>query len=66
VAAALKPHPVIIRTLDLGGDKSLSHLQVAPEMNPFPRLAGDPLLPPGKGPLPHQLRATCAPAPRAT
>ena len=35
VALALKPHPVIIRTLDLGGDKFLSHLQVAQEMNPF-------------------------------
>lgn len=35
VAAALKPHPVVIRTLDLGGDKFLSHLQVPNEMNPF-------------------------------
>jgi phosphoenolpyruvate-protein phosphotransferase (PTS system enzyme I) len=35
VAAALKPAPVIIRTLDLGGDKFLSHLQVPREMNPF-------------------------------
>jgi phosphotransferase system enzyme I (PtsI) len=35
VAAALKPHPVIIRTLDIGGDKFASHLQLAPEMNPF-------------------------------
>jgi phosphotransferase system enzyme I (PtsI) len=35
VASALKPHPVIIRTLDLGGDKFLSHLQVPNEMNPF-------------------------------
>jgi phosphotransferase system enzyme I (PtsI) len=35
VAAALKPHPVIIRTLDLGGDKFLSHLQLPTEMNPF-------------------------------
>jgi phosphotransferase system enzyme I (PtsI) len=35
VAAALKPHPVIIRTLDLGGDKFASHLQLASEMNPF-------------------------------
>ncbi len=35
IAAALKPSPVIIRTLDLGGDKFLSHLQVPPEMNPF-------------------------------
>jgi len=35
VAAALKPAPVIIRTLDLGGDKFLSHLSVPQEMNPF-------------------------------
>jgi phosphoenolpyruvate-protein phosphotransferase (PTS system enzyme I) len=35
VAAAVKPNPVIIRTLDLGGDKFVSHLQLAREMNPF-------------------------------
>jgi phosphotransferase system enzyme I (PtsI) len=35
VAAALKPQSVIIRTLDLGGDKFASHLHLAPEMNPF-------------------------------
>jgi phosphoenolpyruvate-protein phosphotransferase (PTS system enzyme I) len=35
VAATLKPQPVIIRTLDLGGDKFASHLQLAQEMNPF-------------------------------
>ena len=35
VAAALKPNPVIIRTLDLGGDKFLSHVPVPHEMNPF-------------------------------
>ena len=35
VAAALKPQPVIIRTLDLGGDKVLSHLALPHEMNPF-------------------------------
>ncbi|MGD1087161.1 MAG: phosphoenolpyruvate--protein phosphotransferase [Verrucomicrobiota bacterium] len=35
VASALKPQPVIIRTLDLGGDKFVSHLQLAQEMNPF-------------------------------
>lgn len=35
VAEALHPAPVIIRTLDLGGDKFLSHLQVPTEMNPF-------------------------------
>lgn len=35
VAAALKPNPVIIRTLDLGGDKFLSPLKLPGEMNPF-------------------------------
>ncbi|HTD86132.1 MAG TPA: phosphoenolpyruvate--protein phosphotransferase [Candidatus Binatia bacterium] len=35
VATTLQPGPVIIRTLDLGGDKFLSHLQVPQEMNPF-------------------------------
>jgi phosphotransferase system enzyme I (PtsI) len=35
VARALAPHPVVIRTLDLGGDKFLSHLHVPTEMNPF-------------------------------
>ena len=35
VATALKPQSVIIRTLDLGGDKFASHMQLAPEMNPF-------------------------------
>ncbi|HEV2318293.1 MAG TPA: phosphoenolpyruvate--protein phosphotransferase, partial [Verrucomicrobiae bacterium] len=35
VAVALKPNPVIIRTLDLGGDKFASHLQLATELNPF-------------------------------
>ena len=35
VAAALKPNTAIIRTLDLGGDKFASHLQLAKEMNPF-------------------------------
>jgi len=35
VAAALKPNSVIIRTLDLGGDKFASHLQLAKEVNPF-------------------------------
>jgi phosphotransferase system enzyme I (PtsI) len=34
VAAALKPNPVIIRTLDLGGDKFITHLSHSPEMNP--------------------------------
>ena len=35
VAAALKPQPVIIRTLDLGGDKGHPDLQTHTELNPF-------------------------------
>ena len=35
VTKSLAPEPVIIRTLDLGGDKLLSHVNVAAEMNPF-------------------------------
>ncbi|WP_269537915.1 phosphoenolpyruvate--protein phosphotransferase [Cerasicoccus fimbriatus] len=35
VAEALSPHPVILRTLDLGGDKHLSDYFVQNENNPF-------------------------------
>lgn len=35
VAKKLAPKPVIIRTLDLGGDKFLSQLDIPREMNPF-------------------------------
>ncbi len=35
VAIALNPSPVIIRTLDLGGDKILPELDIPQEMNPF-------------------------------
>lgn len=35
VLEKVSPHPVIIRTMDLGGDKFLSHLQVPREMNPY-------------------------------
>ena len=34
-ACALAPKPVVIRTLDLGGDKFLAHLQGEAEANPF-------------------------------
>jgi phosphotransferase system enzyme I (PtsI) len=34
-ARALKPLPVVIRTLDLGGDKFLAHMPLPREMNPF-------------------------------
>ncbi len=35
VAQAIHPHSVIIRTIDLGGDKFISQLRVPREMNPF-------------------------------
>jgi len=35
VAEEIKPHFVIIRTLDLGGDKFCSSLNIPQEMNPF-------------------------------
>ena len=35
VAEEMKPHEVVIRTLDLGGDKFLSQLQIPSEMHPF-------------------------------
>ena len=35
VASEVLPHPVIIRTLDLGGDKFMNSLQLPAEMNPF-------------------------------
>jgi len=35
VAAALKPLSLVIRTLDLGGDKLMLHMPVPAEMNPF-------------------------------
>lgn len=35
VAQALKPNPVTIRTLDLGGDKFISSIQIPQDMHPF-------------------------------
>jgi len=35
VVEAISPHSVIFRTLDIGGDKFLSHLDVPIEINPF-------------------------------
>ncbi len=35
VVEAMKDRPVIIRTLDIGGDKELSYLPLPKEMNPF-------------------------------
>ena len=35
VLERMAPKPVVIRTLDIGGDKTLPYLPQAPEMNPF-------------------------------
>ena len=35
VSEEVKPHSVVIRTLDLGGDKFLSQLDIPHEMNPY-------------------------------
>lgn len=35
VAEAMMPGAVIIRTLDIGGDKKIPYLEIPPEMNPF-------------------------------
>lgn len=35
VAETMKSLPVIVRTLDIGGDKPLAYIQMKPELNPF-------------------------------
>ncbi|MGL4253474.1 MAG: phosphoenolpyruvate--protein phosphotransferase [Fusobacteriaceae bacterium] len=35
VAELMEPHPVTIRTMDIGGDKSLPYMQLPKEENPF-------------------------------
>jgi len=35
VAEEMNPHPVVVRTLDIGGDKFLSQFQIPHEMQPF-------------------------------
>src|SRR5579859_123827 len=35
VAETMESRPVIIRTLDIGGDKPVPYIQLKPEMNPF-------------------------------
>ena len=35
IAETMKTLPVIVRTLDIGGDKPLPYIQLKPEMNPF-------------------------------
>ena len=35
IAETMRNHPVIVRTLDIGGDKPLAYIQMKPELNPF-------------------------------
>jgi phosphocarrier protein FPr len=35
IAETMQDHPVIVRTLDIGGDKPLAYIQMKPELNPF-------------------------------
>lgn len=35
IASTISPHPLIIRTLDIGGDKALPYLNLPHEANPF-------------------------------
>jgi phosphocarrier protein FPr len=35
IAETMRDHPVIVRTLDIGGDKPLAYIQMKPELNPF-------------------------------
>ncbi len=35
IARRVAPHPIVIRTVDLGGDKFVSPLEIARELNPF-------------------------------
>jgi phosphocarrier protein FPr len=44
IAESLAPHPLIIRTLDIGGDKPVSYLDLGQEANPFLGLRGIRLL----------------------
>ena len=35
IVETMQNHPVIVRTLDIGGDKPLAYIQMKPELNPF-------------------------------
>ena len=39
-AETLKPRPVIIRTMDIGGDKPVAYIHMKPEANPFLGMRG--------------------------
>ena len=57
VFAAFGERPVVIRLLDVGGDKPLPYLRLAPEPNPFLGIRGLRLAHGHRGVLVEQLRA---------
>ncbi|MCL2009068.1 MAG: phosphoenolpyruvate--protein phosphotransferase [Synergistaceae bacterium] len=57
VAQKFAPHGVVIRTLDVGGDKEISYIPIPPEMNPFLGLRGIRLCLDRKDLFKTQLRA---------
>jgi multiphosphoryl transfer protein len=57
IAQILSPHPLIIRILDIGGDKPLPYLNLPPEPNPFLGYRGIRLLLDRPDLLQTQLRA---------
>ena len=57
VAEAMENRPVVIRTLDIGGDKELPYLDLPKEMNPFLGYRGIRLCLDQKDVLITQLRA---------
>jgi phosphoenolpyruvate-protein phosphotransferase len=58
VAEAFAPHPVTIRLLDVGGDKPIPYLPIAPEANPFLGVRALRLAASDPGLFLTQLRAT--------
>lgn len=57
IAQILSPHPIIIRILDIGGDKPVPYLNLPPETNPFLGWRGIRLLLDNPDLLKTQLRA---------
>lgn len=57
IASTISPHPLIIRTLDIGGDKPISYLNLGQETNPFLGWRGIRLLLDRPDLLKTQLRA---------
>ena len=61
VAIAMNGKPVIIRTLDIGGDKEIPYMGLKKDENPFLGYQGHPFLPGPQGRC-IQTAASCTPA----